>query len=216
MLGKKAILFDFDGVLADTLGDIFSSWEQAFLNEGLQITKEDYFPFEGMKVIKIAKNIAKKYDVKKDPKKILDFKNRYYLKNHSFRLYRGVEKIINEIKNKNLLIAIVSASPKEKLEKTVPKKFLEKFDTLISGDYLELGKPSPDPYLTAAKELKVLPNECLVVENAPLGIKSAKSAGMYCIAIKSTLDEKYLKEADEIIPNFIELKTVLRSILELH
>ena len=203
----KAILFDFDGVLADTLDDLFLSWKYAFSKFNVNIKKEDYFLLEGMNVLKIAKNISKKYGlIIDDYKKIVEIKNKFYLENHSFNFYDGVFELIEILKQENILIGIVSASPKEKLEKTVPKGFLEKFDVVISGDDVELGKPNPDPYLVAIKNLNLNPKECVVVENAPLGIKSAKSAGIFCIAICSTLEKSYLNEADIIIESFKDLK----------
>ena len=120
--------------------------------------------------------------------------------------------LIDLLRKNNLLLAIVSASPREKLDKTVPNNFLEKFDVIISGDDVQKGKPNPEPYLKACTKLNLSPGKYIVVENAPLGIKSAKSAGAYCIAITTTLDKEYLKEADETTTNFIELKNSLLNI----
>jgi len=61
------------------------------------------------------------------------------------------------------------------------------------------------------EDLKLKSNECVVIENAPLGIKSAKSAGIYCIAIASTLDKSYLNEADESVTEFKELHNQLKN-----
>lgn len=208
----KGILFDFDGVLAETMQDLFNSWRYAFNRFGVEIKKENYFLLEGMKVIKIAEYLSKKYNLDiQNASEILKLKNNFYLDNHSFNFYKGVEEFIELLNKEKILIGLVSASPKEKLEKTVPEKFLAKFNVIISGDDLELGKPHPDPYLTAAKNLNLAPSECLVVENAPLGIESAKNAGMYCIAIKSTLEEKFLNKADKIIDKFEDLRFLIKS-----
>lgn len=202
----KAILFDFDGVLADTMEDIFLAWQKAFRNYGINIKKEDYFPLEGMKLIEVAKKISNKYNVRLNPEAVVKFKNEYYLKNHFFSFYPKVIGLIDLLKKNKNLLGIISASPREKLDKTVPKEFLEKFDTITSQEDSINGKPHPEPYLTAAEKLGILPKECVVVENAPLGIKSAKRAGMYCIAICSTLDKSFLSEADEIIEKFEDIK----------
>lgn len=202
----KAILFDFDGVLADTMKDNFLAWEKAFKDFGVDIQKNDYFLLEGMKLTEVAKKISDKYDVHSDPETIAKRKNEYYLKDHSFSFYPKVIELIDLLKKNKNLLAVVSASPREKLNKTVPKEFLEKFDIVVSEEDSKNGKPSPDPYLNAAKKLEISPAECLVIENAPLGIKSAKRAGMYCIAICSTLDKSFLSEADEIINKFEDLE----------
>jgi beta-phosphoglucomutase len=82
-------------------------------------------------------------------------------------------------------------------------------DVIITGDKVYNCKPHPEPYLNAAKALSVGPLECVVVENAPVGIESAKSAGMYCIAICSTLERRYLEKADMIIDKFADLEKLL-------
>jgi beta-phosphoglucomutase len=205
MKNLKAILFDFDGTLADTMEDNFIAWKNAFLNFGVCIERDDYFPLEGMNLIEIAKRISKRYKANITPTSVVESKNKYYLKNHSFKLYPGVQELIEQVKKDGKLIAIVSASPREKLEKTAPKEFLRKFDAVISGDDTKNGKPNPEPYLTAMKMLNLSPEECIVLENAPLGIKAAKAAGAYCIAITTTLKREFLQEADKIINNLKEM-----------
>jgi beta-phosphoglucomutase len=209
----KSILFDFDGVLADTMNDNFIAWKRAFSDFGVNIQKDEYFILEGRKLIEIAKIIGTKYKINlENYSKIVELKNKYYLNLYEFRFYPGVEVFIDLIKKKDILISIVSASPREKLEKTVPKIFLEKFDVVISGDDVERGKPDPEPYLNACKKLGLVPEECIVVENAPLGIESSKRAGMYCVAICSTLDKFFLNKADIIINNFEELERLVNGI----
>ncbi|MGE5437612.1 MAG: HAD family hydrolase, partial [Syntrophothermus sp.] len=79
------------------------------------------------------------------------------------------------------------------------------FDVIVSGEDVHKAKPNPDPYLTAQKELGMAINECVVIENAPLGIESAKAAGMICIAIESTLGKEYLQKADFLINTISEV-----------
>ena len=206
----KAIFFDFDGVLADTMEDNFTAWKEAFKSKDVEIKRNDYFPLEGLQLKKMASTIGKKYGVcKENYESIIQIKNRYYLENHSFSFYPGVVELINKLSKNNLRLAIVTASNKERLEKTIPSDFLNKFEAIVSGDDTLQGKPHPDPYLTAMKKLNLSANQCIVVENAPLGIISAKTAGIYCIAICSTLSIEYLQEADEIIERFGELKKIL-------
>ncbi len=202
----KAILFDFDGVLAATMEDNFLAWQKAFKDYEIDIKKKDYFPLEGMKLIKIAKKISDKYKAHLDPEIIVKLKSKYYLKNHSLVFYPKVEELIDLLKRSKCLLALVSASPGEKLRRTIPAEFLKKFGRVVSEEDSKNGKPSPAPYLNAAKSLGISSKECIVVENAPLGIKSAKKAGMHCIAICSTLDKSFLSEADEIIDKFEDLE----------
>jgi beta-phosphoglucomutase len=205
----KAILFDFDGTLADTMEDNFLAWKKAFQKYNIEITREDYFPLEGLLLIEIAKRISRKYNlVVDDFNNVVELKNSFYLANNNFRFYQGVEELIKTLKKKYIL-ALVSASPRQKLEKTVPNDFLKLFNVIISGDDVKNGKPNPEPYLSAIKHLFLNPEDCIAVENAPLGIESAKSAGVYCIAVTSTVSKEYLKKADKIISNILELPSFL-------
>jgi beta-phosphoglucomutase len=102
------------------------------------------------------------------------------------------------LKNQDVLVGLVTGSYYNEAQKILPKKVFDLFDTVVAGDCVTRGKPDPEPYLSAAKNLKVDPKECLVIENAPYGIKAAKSAGMMCYAVATSLSKEYLCQADKI------------------
>ena len=213
----RAVLFDLDGTLAMTMEDNFRAWRAALLKYGVEINIEDYYPLEGLRLHEVARKFSEKYHLKDtDEKEIVKTKERYYLDNHQFTFYPGVEELITLLRSKNVLIAMVTAGLANRINNSVPIKFLEKFDCIVTGDGTEEGKPSPEPYLRAAEQLEVEPEECIAVENAPLGIESAKNAGIYCIAICSTLGKSYLEEADEVVDSFESLKDLetIKQLLE--
>jgi beta-phosphoglucomutase len=106
----------------------------------------------------------------------------------------------------NLKKALVTGSILKNIEPIVGNGFLHNFNVIVTGDQVTHTKPHPEPYLTAAQQLAVKPDECIVIENAPSGIEAAKKAGMYCIAVKTTIqDEQYLKEADLIVEDISKL-----------
>jgi len=72
--------------------------------------------------------------------------------------------------------------------------FTKRFEVIITADDVRKTKPDPEPYTTAATRLSVSPERCIVIENAPLGVTAAKKAKMVCIALTTTLDQKYLNE----------------------
>lgn len=206
-LAVKAVLFDFDGTLAVTMEDNFKAWQAAMSDYGLKIKPEDYYPLEGASVYEVAKKIFSQYGVKSsNPEEAVRKKELHYLENHRFRFYPGVEALIEALRSKHVPLALVTAGLRSRLDHSVPRGFLEKFDAVVTGDEAREGKPSPEPFLLAAEKLKVRPEDCVVVENAPLGIQSAKKAGMYCIALCTTLQNGHLKEADEIVSSFEDLK----------
>ena len=136
-------------------------------------------------------------------------KENYYLENRSFSLYDGVQELIENLKANGLQLALVTGASHQRLMGTDITSFLNQFDVLITGDQVSQGKPSPEPYLLGAQKLGAIISECLVIENAPMGIKSAKEAGMCCIAICSTLDKEHLAQADTILNTIGELSSLL-------
>jgi beta-phosphoglucomutase len=212
---KKAVLFDYDGVFADTMGDMYKAWRYSFLlHENIEISEREFFLMEGYTAKKIAEKLCSRYKIdKKHRDLIIKDKEDYYLKNNKFKLYRGIKETINFIKKKGLMVAIVSGAPKARIKKMVGEKLFGKFDFVIGAGDVERGKPHPDPYKKALRTFNILPSEAIVVENAPLGIKSAKAAKIYCIAIESTLNTSYLKKADIIVKNIENLLLYLRKTL---
>ena len=84
---------------------------------------------------------------------------------------------------------------------------LDRFDVLLTGDQYKRGKADPEPYLKRANALGLWPEECIAVENAPLGALSAKRANTYCIGICSTVVRDIPAEADEVLDRFEDLKS---------
>lgn len=203
----KAVLFDFDGVLAKTMEDNYNAWKAALRDYGVEIQPEDYYPVEGLKVHDVPAHLFGIYRKPlPDINEVVKKKENHYLQNHHFELYPGVLDLLGQLRMKKVLTAVVTAALKNRLLSSVPSGFLESFDAVVTGDELKEGKPSPAPYLLAASKLKLSPEECLVVENAPLGVTSAKKAGIYCIGLSTTMPAKYLKDADEVLPSFLDLK----------
>ena len=206
----KGILFDFDGVLGKTMEDHFRGWKKVMSDFGITITEDDYYPLEGMKLTDVAKTLCKLYNSNiKDYESIVKTKIRYYLDDNNFEFYDGVLEYLDYLTEQKIRKVIVTGSVIEQLRMTVGNDFLSKFDAVISSDIVKHGKPHPEPYLLGLEALRLKPEECVVIENAPLGIKSAKAAGIFCIAIASTVDKEELKEteADNVVDTFKDLKS---------
>lgn len=213
---RAAILFDFDGVLAETMLDHFHAWTLALKDFGVDLMAENYYPLEGLAMDKLAlKYCLENHIPPSESKKIIEKKEKYYLANYQFRLYPGVPELIEKLHVKKVPIAIVTTGLRTRLLKSTPLNFLNKFSTIVTGDEVERGKPFPDPYLKASRDLGANITDCVVVENSPMGVESAKSAGAYCIGISSTLGAGHLAGADQVVSSFIELKNVkiIREIL---
>ena len=107
-----------------------------------------------------------------------------YINEHGLEVKKGLFELLYYLKGRGIKMAVATATPRsrttEYLEKIGAAKF---FSAVICGDMVETGKPAPDIYLTAAKELGLPPEECAAFEDSPNGIKAAHAAGCHAIMI---------------------------------
>lgn len=210
----KAILFDFDGVLVQSMEDHYLGWKKALKKYGIEMSQEELFMMEGQGVKAIANEISRKYNLPiEDTSAIIKNKQKYYNKIKKYRYYPNLLDVLTWAKEKNLLQGIVTGGDRQRVLETLGSFGIQDFFTvIITGDEVSETKPSPRPYLLAASELNVKPAECVVVENAPLGIRSGKAAGMKVIAITTTLNAHHLREADVVVANFSDLLRTLKKL----
>jgi beta-phosphoglucomutase len=212
MKNIKAVLFDFDGVIADTMGDNYQAWKRAFADHDIEVAEDEYMPLEGCSTMEIARIILSKSKNSTSPSVLSKLKHHYYKKHNNFKIYSSVVEILDALIDKDILLALVTGSDRKRLNESIPE-LLNKFQTIVAGGEAEKGKPFPDPYLLAVERLALKPQDCLVVENAPLGITSAKRAGCHCLALTTTVDEKTLSEADEVLDSHKSLLERLSSFI---
>ena len=204
----KAVLFYMDGVIIDSMPYHFISWFETLKEYNITISPFDIYEKEGEKCEVCVKRFFKRDKIKCDAKiiaEVLKLRDKLYKKYFKVHLFANIEQLLIKLKNKGFLLAIVTGSTRQKVVSMLPKKILSKFNVIVSADMIKKGKPYPDSYLTAAKKLRVKPTECIVVENAPYGIKAAKSAKMFCIAVTTSLPKQYLKKADIICKKISEV-----------
>lgn len=207
----KGVLFDFDGTLADTMEGHYLAWKSALGEYGISIEMKDYYPLEGAGLHEVAREFAK------GPRwteaaidELVRKKKKYYVGRQPITFFPGVEPLISELKDRKVPMAVVTAGHLDQLRLSVPQRFLEQFDALITGDMYMRGKPDPEPYLRGAAKLGLSPDECIAVENSPLGVRSAHRAKTYCIAICSTVGRSDLAEADEVLERFEDLRNSIK------
>jgi len=138
----------------------------------------------------------------------IEEKRAYYRTIAQVKEYPGAFDVIGELRRRGFRTALVTACALKNMQHSLSSEKQGRFDFIITGDEVVRAKPFPDPYLTAAQRLTLAPHECLVVENAPLGIEAAKKAGMYCVAIETTLGRQYLGSADFILSNITGLLNI--------
>lgn len=212
MKNYSAVFFDFDGVIANTGEDNFAAWNFAFAPFGIQIDRRTCFTLEGMRVSDLARKVL--VDHGQDPKLHLEVaqrKDMRYAEVNSFKFFDGVPEILAALKAQGVKAGLVSGGSKHRLFANGGEHIFKLFDVIITAEDVPVGrgKPLPDPYLMAAKKVGVMPEKCVVIENAPLGVKSAKAAGMYCVAVCTTLPKEELDGADQIVPGLRDASKVI-------
>ncbi len=205
----KAVLFDFDGVIADTLTYHVDAWQRVFADYGVRIAAEDVYLLEGQLAENIGRQLARQKGLALDDATLAQLvrqKRMIYNQITRAQVYPNARHAIEFLKQHRIKIALVTGSIRKNIEPVTGNEFLALFDVMIFGDEVANTKPHPEPYLTAAKKLQVAPKDCLVIENAPMGIRAAKLAGMVCVALKTTIkDGEYLKEADWIVDDISQV-----------
>lgn len=204
-----------DGVITDTMPYHFRAWKSVFALEGIKASHEDIYKREGQKGIDSVREI---FTEKKGPfsekiaKKLLKDKEKLFKQIFKRKFIAGSRKFINKCHLQGFKLALVTGTSRHEAQKLLPKELWDCFDVTVCGSDVQNGKPHPEPYLKALAKLKVKPDQALVLENAPFGIRSAKAAGLHCLALETSLPSNYLADADSIFSSFKELESKVRFI----
>ncbi|MDR3306227.1 MAG: HAD family phosphatase [Endomicrobium sp.] len=207
-LSFKAVFFDMDGIIVDSMPYHFVSWFEAARKYGVHLNPMIIFSMEGSKYADVLALAFARSNKPLTPEIINQIpQEREELFKGYFRRYifEGIPEFIKSLKNQGVLVGLVTGSYYREVERILLKELFDLFDTVVAGDCVNKGKPDPEPYLTAARNLKVVPKDCLVVENAPYGVKAAKTAGMTCFAVATSLPKEYLSQADSVFGTHEEL-----------
>lgn len=196
----KAVLFDMDGVVIDSMKYHAESWVRIFSQLGLKVTENDIFLKEGIKPSELITETFKEFGhhslSETEIVDILEKKVKYFWGKYHPLPYPEAIDCFNELEKLDYRMAIVSGSTRLSVETVMENFSLSRyFEVIIHSDLISIGKPHPMSYLTAMEKLHLEPEECLCIENAPYGIRSARSAGIFTAALTTTLEEDILYEA---------------------
>jgi len=192
-----------------------TAWQYAFRKEGIEISDLEIYLMEGRGVKALVDDICDKCNISKAiAPKITKTKIKYYDKRMEVSFYDGFFELLDFIKSKKLKMAIVTGGHRDRIIPFVKQYLKDYFSGIVCSDDVEDTKPYPEPYIKGLEILDLNPDECIVIENAPLGIKAAKTAGIKTIAIETTLDKTYLQRADIIVHTFPEVQSAIEKLIE--
>ncbi len=205
---KKAVIWDMDGIIADTAQYHWKGWQIVFRKRGTNYTEEDFRRNTGKRSDTIVKSVLGEKIAQNDITKIIQEKDETFrqLMGQNIRPFPGVLKLITSLKEHGFKIAIASSAPMENIQWiTRHLKIYSRFDAIISGWEVTKGKPDPQTFLLAAEKLGIEAENCIVIEDAISGVTASKRAGMLCIAVTNTTPREELRRADLIIDTLEEI-----------
>ncbi|MEE9259511.1 MAG: HAD family phosphatase [Candidatus Scalindua sediminis] len=208
----KSVIFDMDGVIVDGMPYHIESWKKALSTVGITVTDLEIYLMEGMtgeETIKELINKKKKSLSDESIRSVLKLKRKIFNDIFTVKLMKGSKELLLELHRLDYRLALVTGTRLEVVKKVLQMGLDNVFKIVITGEMVSNGKPNPEPYLKAVNELGVNKKDCLVVENAPAGIASAKNAGLTCFAVQTSLPGEYLKDADKIFQSIDELSAFL-------
>ncbi len=187
----KAVLFDMDGVIYDSMPNHARSWHQAMETVGIHMEESEAYLYEGMRGVETIKLKARQQWGREisdeEAKHMYDIKATVFSQCPPALKMKGIEELMRQIKDDGLKICVVTGSgQRTMLDKLMTDfKGLVQQDLIVSSFDVTRGKPAPDPYLAGMQKTGVKPWEALVVENAPLGVQAAVAAKCFTIAVNT-------------------------------
>ncbi|MGD8776917.1 MAG: HAD family phosphatase [Syntrophobacterales bacterium] len=204
----EAVLFDMDGVIVDS-EPLWTEAEIQFLaRRSLSYSPQLKAVLMGRDSREAVGILIKHYNLGESVDDVIEERNELVA-----GLFRELLQpipyaldLVKSVRHSGVKTSMASSSPKRLIELVLDKfSIAALFDLVLSGDQVARGKPAPDIYLTAARELGVIPDNCLVIEDAPNGVASAKAAGMRCLAISTSANAADLAMADQVVRSFEEV-----------
>ena len=187
----KAVFFDMDGVLYDSMKSHTKAWVRAMNESGLPFTEQDGYMNEGRTgastIDGVFVQIYGRKSTEEEKQAIYSLKSNYFEAAGKTETIPYALELLRKIQSQNIEIYLVTGSGQatllQGLEDHFPGVFVK--EKMVTAFDVKNGKPHPEPYLMALKKSKLKPWEVIVVENAPLGVESATMAGLLTLAVNT-------------------------------
>lgn len=196
----RAVLFDMDGVLISSIAADERSWSKWAKLHGMQ----DTFSVpstHGRRMADMIRTLRPDLDLAIELKRMEDFDAEDTL---GLTLYPGAQDLLAQLSPTQW--SIVTSASERVMRHRLGILGISLPLHIVTADHVSSGKPNPEPYQLAAAQLCLKPSECLVIEDAPSGIRAGKSAGSPVIAVASSHKPQELYEADWIIKSLNDLE----------
>ena len=212
-----AICFDLDGVLIDTMPLHARAWQEALRPFGRHVSRLSIYQWEGEPGAVTARVLLSHGRASPSLKTVMtllrDKERRFQRLARHIRVAPKWTALLDRLARRGIRLGLVTGTSSREVRRVVPKEILARFQTIVTGDRVRRGKPHPEPYRAALRQLCVSPGRAIVVENAPYGIRSARltRAGLV-VALATSLPKRFLREAHCISPSITRLCALLERL----
>lgn len=181
----KGLIFDCDGTIADTMPLHYRAWSAALREHGHDFPEAMFYEMAGIPSVRIVELLNERHGYRMPPVETADRKERMYLDTiPEVRAIEPVVQIVHQYAGK-LPMAVATGGTRAIASKTLEAlDVLQHFAALVTADDVAHGKPAPDIFLEAARRISVDPRHCCAFEDAELGLRSARAAGMRVIDVR--------------------------------
>jgi len=181
----KALIFDLDGTLVDSMPLHFEAWKEVCLMKGLKFSEDEFYSLAGVPSDRIFEIINERHGTDFNPQADSKLKEETYLK--KIDKLKPVQPVLDLAKahHGKMPMSIGTGSPGQHSWEAVKVLGLDKyFEILISKNDVQKGKPDPETFLKCAKAMNMEPQFCQVFEDGDPGLQAAKTAGMIATDIR--------------------------------
>lgn len=188
----KAVLFDMDGVLINSMPNHVIAWQRSMAEFGIHMSLDDAYATEGARGVDTIRMMVKQQQGRdideEEAQRMYDVKSQRFAELPLAPVMNGVKGLLRKMKRDGLKIIVVTGSGQRPLIQRLTKEFPQYIteDHIITAYDVKHGKPNPDPYLMGLERAgRLRPWEAIVVENAPLGVRAGAAAQIFTVAVNS-------------------------------
>lgn len=209
----KAVIFDCDGVLFDSEPYFELGTKELIRTYGIELSQEIFDRNIGGTGRMMCEDILNSYKEIKDDldtitTKFFEYTDKYLMAD-SIKPFDGLYDFVKSLYDKGYKLAVASSSPRYYVQHKLDLfKIAPFFDVVICKDDVTKCKPDPQVYNVTVEKLGFNKEECIVIEDATNGIKSAKNAGLYCVAYKASVVKQDTSLADEEVYDYKDIKVI--------
>jgi beta-phosphoglucomutase len=198
----KAILWDLDGVLVNSMDFHYRAYSEVLSQRGVKLSREKYLKeMIGLRNYTILRRVLGDLP-NEEIMRLAEEKEEAFrrLVQGQVQPLPGAAELVRRARDKGIKQAIVSSTPCANIELMLQSLGLyDCFEVIVGEEDAAWGKPDPEGFLVAASRLGVPPTDCVVIEDAPEGIGAGKAAGMRCIGVTTTRPAEKLSQADLVV-----------------